>query len=291
MGLIDRQLRYFLVIAELESLSKAAAALDQTQSGLSKQLATLEAHMGQALFTRTGRGLKLTEAGELLRDAASKGYREVDAAVEAVRMRGVTYGTVRLAAVHTMSYYYVRDLVTALMAQHPLVNLSLMGRSSPDVVSLVESGRADLGIVYDSAVDSGLVEATYLFDDEMSLILKADDERSGEQDLTLRELRMVAFPPQYALRRMIHSASLNPIIAAEAETIDVILQLVSSGLGDAILPSKLPEKMLEDHGLKKLPIARPLLKRKVVLIIRVDRGKTPLLSTVTDVASQLAKQL
>ena len=57
METMDRQLRYFICIAELGSLSRAADALDQTQSGLSRQLATLEARIGQPLFLRTGRGV------------------------------------------------------------------------------------------------------------------------------------------------------------------------------------------------------------------------------------------
>ena len=64
METFDRQLRYFLQIAELKSLSRAAEDLDQTQSGLSRQLAALEAHVGKPLFNRTGRGVELTEAGQ-----------------------------------------------------------------------------------------------------------------------------------------------------------------------------------------------------------------------------------
>ena len=63
MDTVDRQVRYFLKVAELKSLSKAAEALDLTQSGLSRQVASLEAYLGKPLFVRTGRGIELTEAG------------------------------------------------------------------------------------------------------------------------------------------------------------------------------------------------------------------------------------
>jgi hypothetical protein len=52
----DRPIRYFVKIAELKSFSKAADHLDLTQSGLSRQLGSLETYLGQALFSRTGRG-------------------------------------------------------------------------------------------------------------------------------------------------------------------------------------------------------------------------------------------
>ena len=229
-------MRYFICIAELGSLSRAADALDQTQSGLSRQLAALEARIGQPLFLRTGRGVELTEAGKLLYDATQPAYRGIDLAVERMRHQGVTQGTLRLAAVHTLSYYYTADLVAGFVSAHPSVNLSIMGRSSPEVVALVESGKADLGLVYDSAVDSGTLESCPLFDDDMALIVRHDSSLSGPQDLAALSLRLVGFPPHYALRRMIQSAGLQPDFAAEAETIDAMLRLVSSGVGDCICP-------------------------------------------------------
>ena len=259
METMDRQLRYFICIAELGSLSRAADALDQTQSGLSRQLATLEARIGQPLFLRTGRGVELTEAGKLLYDATQPAYRGIDLAVERMRHQGVTQGTLRLAAVHTLSYYYTADLVAGFVSAHPSVNLSIMGRSSPEVVALVESGKADLGLVYDSAVDSGTLESCPLFDDDMALIVRHDSALSGPQDLAALSLRLVGFPPHYALRRMIQSAGLQPDFAAEAETIDAMLRLVSSGVGDCILPARIPDKLLDDYGLRKLPVTRPLL--------------------------------
>ena len=291
METMDRQLRYFICIAELGSLSRAADALDQTQSGLSRQLATLEARIGQPLFLRTGRGVELTEAGKLLYDATQPAYRGIDLAVERMRHQGVTQGTLRLAAVHTLSYYYTADLVAGFVSAHPSVNLSIMGRSSPEVVALVESGKADLGLVYDSAVDSGTLESCPLFDDDMALIVRHDSALSGPQDLAALSLRLVGFPPHYALRRMIQSAGLQPDFAAEAETIDAMLRLVSSGVGDCILPARIPDKLLDDYGLRKLPVTRPLLRRRVVAVTQAGKPRTPLLKGFLSRVDQLAGEL
>ena len=138
---LDRHIRYFIKIAELRSLSKAADCLDLTQSGLSRQLAALETYVGKSLFSRTGRGVELTGAGKVLLEGAKSGYVLVDGALETVRDKeGVTQGCVRLAIVHTLSYYFTAEVVSAFIAERPHVNLSLMGRSSPEVVELVENG-------------------------------------------------------------------------------------------------------------------------------------------------------
>lgn len=288
---LDRPLRYFLCISELGSLSKAADKLDQTQSGLSKQLGALESNLGQPLFVRTGRGVELTEAGTKLHSALAPAFREIDRAVDSVRRQGVTHGTVRLATVHTLSYYFVAEVFSLFVSTHPDVNLSLLSRSSPEVVALVENGKADLGFVYDSAVDCGTLASKPLFEDEMALVVLDDSPLGSPQNLSTLNLRLVGFPAHYALRRMIHSAGLQATYVAEAETIDAMLELVSSGVGSCILPSRIPDRLLADYGLRKVSIELPALRRRVVAISSTGKAMAPLTSDLLVCALQVAEQL
>ena len=288
---LDRPLRYFLCIADLGSLSKAADKLDQTQSGLSRQLGTLESNLGQSLFVRTGRGVELTEAGTKLYDALVPAFREIDRAVDSVRRQGVTHGTVRLVTVHTLSYYFVAEVFSLFISTHPDVNLSLLSRSSPEVVALVENGKADLGFVYDSAVDCGTLTSKPLFEDEMALVVLDSSPLESPQDLSTLSLRLVGFPAHYALRRMIHSAGLQATYVAEAETIDAMLKLVSSGVGHCILPSRIPDRLLADYGLRKVSIDRPALRRRVVAISSTGKTMAPLTSDLLACVLQVAEQL
>lgn len=286
----DRQLRYFVRIAELKSLSRAAEDLDQTQSGLSRQLAALEAHVGKPLFVRTGRGVELTEAGTRLLDGIVPAYRSIDQTLQAVRQReGVTQGSVRLATVHTLSYYFMAEVVAQFVSSREHVNLSVMGRSSPEVVALVESGKADIGFVYDAAVASDALASTPLFDDDMCLIVRRGVDVADSVDLGAMALRLVGFPSHYALRKMIHSAGLQPEFVAEAETIDAMLKLVSSGVGACILPSRIPEKLLADYELRKVAIASPVLRRRVVAITPAQRQPLPLVGELLDCARRIAR--
>jgi len=291
----DRLLRSFLRIAELKSLSKAAEDLDQTQSGVSKQLAALEAQLGKPLFVRTGRGVALTEAGQKLQEAIEAPYRAIDQAVDAIRdAHGSTQGTVRLAVVHTVSYYFIADVVANFVSAHPNVNLSLMGRSSTDVVALVESGKADLGVAYDTAVDTATLTAHPLFEDDMCLVtVRPPPADVPDEGIDLREqaLRLVSFPQGYALRRMVESAGLRYACVAEAETIDAMLKLVSTGVGDCILPCRLPDRLLHEYGLHKMRIGSPLLRRRMVAVTHAGRQALPLAETLLRAALQVAATL
>ncbi|MHA6894426.1 LysR family transcriptional regulator [Ralstonia pseudosolanacearum] len=288
---LDRPLRYFLCIAELGSLSKAADVLDQTQSGLSKQLAALESSLGVPLFLRTGRGVELTEAGARLYSALLPAFREIDRTVEEARQRSLTHGTVRLATVHTLSYYFTADVVAKFVSAHPQVNLSLLGRSSPEVVELVDTGKADLGFVYDVAVDVGTLDVKPLFIDDMALISRDDGTPPAPFDPVNTSQRLVGFPPHYALRRMVHSAGIQANYVAEAETVDAMLQLVASGVGNCILPSRIPNKLLADYSLRKNQIDNPVLRRWVVAIAQTNKPLPRLAMNFLECAMQVAETL
>jgi DNA-binding transcriptional LysR family regulator len=288
---LDRQVRYFVKIAELKSLSKAADNLDLTQSGLSRQLASLEAYLGKPLFFRTGRGVELTDAGKLLLESAKSGYAMVDQALETVREKeGVTQGNIRLATVHTLSYYFVADVLSTFVRGRPHVNLSLMGRSSPEVVELVESGKADIGFVYDSAVASADLTSIALFEDEMCLITGIDSDVKDGIDLTVTAPKLLGFPHNYALRRMLEGGGLKPDFVAEAETIDAMLRLAASGVGACVLPQRMPDSIIGDHRLKKVRIAKPVLRRRVVAIVRSDRHPSGLVKQLLETAVAAAPQ-
>lgn len=268
---LDGALRYFLHIAELGSLSKAADVLDLTQSSLSKQLSLLESHFGLPLFTRTGRGVELNEVGSRLFSELHPVFAEIDRVVEEIRQQSDTHGTVRLATVHTLSYYFTADVVTKFVNVRPHATMSLMCRSSPEVVELVSSGKADLGFVYDVAVDLGNVISTPLFLEEMSLIVRHDSSVNPCEKLESAALKLVGFPSHYALRRMLHSAGVHATYVAEADTVDMMLQLVSAGVGNCILPSLFPSKLLADYGLRKCQMGNSSLNRWVVAITRSDK--------------------
>jgi LysR family transcriptional activator of glutamate synthase operon len=278
MDSLDRQLRYFLKIAEYSSLSKAAEELDVSQSGLSRQLATLEALLGQPLFARTGRGVTLTEAGERLQQGTQQHYAQIDAALESAKVEeGSFEGSLRVASIHTLSHYFA-ELLKKFVSQHRRVNLSVMARSSPGVVELVEKGRADIGFVYDSAVASEALKSVPLFDDKMCLVVqKGRYPTDAEVNLHDADLTLVAFPEDFALRRMLKSANLDGLVGAEANTIDAMLQLVSLGIGGCILPEHTPSRLLDDYHLVKLTISEPLLQRRVVAIVR-NTGNVPVLA-------------
>lgn len=124
-------LRSFLEVASSGSLSRAAVALGSSQPTLSRQMAQLESHLGQALFERTTRGLKLTEAGAALRVPAERMREHAQQLTLAAAGRAQTLaGTVRLTASEIVSAYVLPDLLRPLRESHPEIQIELVASNT-----------------------------------------------------------------------------------------------------------------------------------------------------------------
>jgi DNA-binding transcriptional LysR family regulator len=291
---VDYQARLFIEIAAHKSLSAAAEAMSLTQSGLSRHLASLEEFIGQPLFIRHGRGVELTEAGRKLLEVVSAAYQLVDNTMLQLRNEhGVTDGSIHIATIHTLSYYFMAEVAARFMAQRPSASLALLGRSSPGVVELVESGRAEIGFAYDSAVASDQLEITPLFEDTMCLVVHERSRFATKASVDLRSesVPLVAFPAGYALRKMLHTKEFDATVTAEVETVDAMLKLVSMTNGQCILPDLIPKKLLQEYQLVSVKIEQPMMRRWVVAVTRRGRPLSAMTALMLEIARESASKV
>jgi DNA-binding transcriptional LysR family regulator len=137
-------LRAFLEVATSGSMSRAAQALGSSQPTLSRQIAQLEAQLGHALFERTTRGVRLTDAGTALREPAERMREHAQqlAMVAAGRSQALA-GTVRITASEMVSAYLLPDMLRALRATHPEIQVELVASNA--VENLLER-EADIAL-------------------------------------------------------------------------------------------------------------------------------------------------
>lgn len=141
------QLRTFVAVVEHGSFSEAAKVLGVSQPAVTMQMQSLESDLGAVLLDRGHRKVDLTEAGMVLLPHAREVLSGVDAAREAVTsLSGVVGGQVRIAASTTPGDYVVPRLLGSFVARYPEVRVSVRVDDTSSVISLVESGEADVGV-------------------------------------------------------------------------------------------------------------------------------------------------
>jgi DNA-binding transcriptional LysR family regulator len=143
-----RQLRYFLRAVETGSFSAAAIAEHVAQPSLSEQIRRLERAVGAQLFTRTSRGLLLTDVGRLIVPLAEQTLRCVDnLAATAREARTLSGGEVSFGTFSSAHRYLLAPLISEFRKLHPQVRVRIVGLNSSEVADAVRCGDLEAGLV------------------------------------------------------------------------------------------------------------------------------------------------
>jgi DNA-binding transcriptional LysR family regulator len=150
-------LRLLVLVGELGSLGRAAAALRIAQPSASKRLATLERRLGLVLVDRTRRGSELTPAGIVVSGWARRVLDELDALVTgADALRAKRDAELKVAASMTVAEYLAPAWIGELRRREPTLYVALQVTNSERVADLVRKGDVDVGFVESPAAPAGL---------------------------------------------------------------------------------------------------------------------------------------
>lgn len=235
-------------VATHGSVVAAAAATGFTPSAISQQVKRLERQTGVPLLERVGRGVMLTSHGQHLVDAGEQVLADLEQLEAGLQQRaGVVAGRVRLAAFSTAMRGLIAPIARSLRDAHPDLTLTLDEREPWDVVDLVASGQAELGIVHrwggvPLAVPDHVV-STPVATDLAELVVHRDDPLAARARVTphdLVDVGWIATPEgticRQWLSRMYDGTGRPPRIAHVSGEFESHLALVRAGLGVALVP-------------------------------------------------------
>jgi LysR family cys regulon transcriptional activator len=243
------------------NLTEVAAALFTAQSGVSKHIKDLEDELGVELFVRRGkRLLGLTEPGKelvviverMLLDARNlKGLAE--------QFSGADHGRLTIATTHTQARYALPPVIARFKQDFPRVHLVLLQGSPTEIVSLLQSGEADIGIATEALEGIETFATLAFYQWHHAVVVPQDHALAARPDLTLEALAeypLITYHEGFTGRARIDetfaAAGLAPDIVMSALDADVIKTYVQLGLGVGIIASMAFEPQ-RDHGLKLLP--------------------------------------
>jgi len=142
-----RVLRYFVVIAQEENISHAAAILHVSQPALSRQLADLETNLGTKLFTRGKRHIQLTQDGYYLLERAQEIIDLVDKTTYNLQKQDVISGTLDIGAGESVALTGVMETIKKLVHKYPDIHVNFHSGDSDTIKAELNSGILEFGII------------------------------------------------------------------------------------------------------------------------------------------------
>ena len=270
------QLRIFVAVAERQHVTRAAEALNLTQSAVSSAITTLEGRHGVALFDRVGRSIVLNAAGQVFLEEARAVIARASAAEDALDDLGaLKRGRLSIQASQTIAGWWLPARLADFHARHPGIRIDVAIGNTRDVAQAVIDGRAELGLV-EGEVDEAVLTRTVLDHDELVLVVAADHPmaQDGAGPPDLKTLSWVLREPGSGTRSAFEAALAERGLTVEDLDISMTLPgneavaaAVAAGVGATVVSRTVVAARLRSGELALLPLdlpARPfwLLRHK-----------------------------
>jgi LysR family nitrogen assimilation transcriptional regulator len=289
-----RQLQYFIEVSEFESVTKAAERLRVAQPALSRHMRSLERDLGVRLFAREGRGIVLTNAGQVFRDRIRTLLRELDrTTLEVKALSRSPGGRIDFGMPYSISQALTRVLVRRVHQELPGIALRIIDGWTGFIIEWLLRGRLDLGIVYDHTLKSDVLRTEPLAAEEHFLVCAPGDRLAGRESIALDEiapLPLVLPSKEHGLRlaveQFMQTIGRTPDIRTELESIVGLKQFAQQGDLYTILPRGEIEEELAAGRLAKVRVTNPTIYRTLFIAWSNERPNTPQMKAVQAMAKR-----
>jgi DNA-binding transcriptional LysR family regulator len=268
------QLETFLAVAEERSFSRAAARLHRTQPAVSQVIAKLEGELGETLLDRTSRETKLTDAGEVLRDYATKLLNlRMEATGALTELRELHRGRLNLAA-NEYTCLYLLPVLDQFCRMNPRIKVavqrSLASRIADDV--LVHS--VEIGVLSFRPEDPQL-RSVVVYRDELDFVVNPKHPLAREKEVLIRQLgtqnfaaHNIASPQRQKVIETFRRHKTALRIGVELPSLEAVKRFVEMGNGVALVPGLTVQRELASGSLVRVRVRELQLERRLRLVYR-----------------------
>jgi LysR family cyn operon transcriptional activator len=286
--MILRHIRYLLAVAEQGNFTRAAEVLHVSQPTLSQQIRQLEETLGTVLLDRSGRRVRLTDAGEVWARHAKLALRDLDSGARAIHdVAELSRGSIRVAATPTFTSYLTGAVVSKFHQLYPGISIDLHEITQAQMELMLADDKLDLGIAFEQA-QSAEIDYQPLYSETLNLVVGKkhvlmDSAKALSIDVLTRE-PLVLLNTSFATRRHIDDYCRRLNIRAnaviETNSIGTIIDVVRRGHLSTILPSQID---LEGNELYSIQLDPSLPMRSVVILRRKEAYQTAAAQAFTEV--------
>ncbi|MBD1556766.1 LysR family transcriptional regulator [Vibrio sp. S9_S30] len=258
----SKPLRYFVAVAEMGNVTKAANALNIAQPALSIAIKKLETELEISLFHRDERRLTLTDEGKVLLPFAKNVIQQLnDAKIAMNELKGLEKGEVRLGVPSMMGSYYFPEILMGFKASYPNLKLTMVEAGTKSIREMLLGGELDIGVVLNKDVPNAL-EVDPIFRSQMVAVVGEHHPLAREASIsyeTFFKHELAMFKKGYFHREFIDEAclahGLKATFSFETNLLTMILKIVRQEFAVTALLELVTENEL---GLKAVPFDNPV---------------------------------
>ncbi|ARU93688.1 LysR family transcriptional regulator [Tatumella citrea] len=282
-------LKLVVCIADAGSITRGAEHASLAVGSASERLKSIEQDSGVKLFFRHPRGISLTEAGEILvghaRELLARHQRlktELDAYAKGIK------GKVRLYANTSAMASFLPGKLATWLSEHSNVTIELEERTSEDIINSIRNGIAEAGLISD-AVDAGELILEPLADDRLALIIPVTHPLKLRDNATLSEVisePFIGLYPGNALQDHIsgHARKTGNALCyrIRMSSFEGICEMVSNGIGVAVIPVSLAERFSKKFHYHILPLNDSWARRRICICYKTPDSLSPAMAELID---------
>ncbi len=277
-----RDLRYFETIAELQHLGRASTKLHRTQPALTSSIRRLEADCGTALFEKSGRGIRLTEAGKVLLKWAQRMRFDIEDAKRELQSIGAGLtGHVRIGIVPTAAQFLLPGVARQLLQEAPNVTLRTVVGLIDTLKPLLRAGELDLMVGTESPGEEGWLSKKLA--EDMIVVAASDRHPVFRSQPTLRDLtahHWALQPPGAPTRDWLdHTFDRRGLPRPRVQVETTMLLMLPTLIVQTGLLSFISRHHLEGRaripGLKEVPVKGAAMRRRLVVTYRANSFLSP----------------
>ena len=288
------RLEAFIHVATLLSFSKAAEALFLTQPTVTARIQALERELGEPLFERMGRTIRLTDAGRSFLPHAQRALQSIKEGTDAIAsLRNVDRGTLSIGTAPTVGTYVLPSILQRYALQYPGVEVSIRTGRSEEVMAMVLADEVQIG--FERYLTHPDIETIELYEDDIYLMASADHPFAARSTVTVEDVarESVVFfdvgSSYHAISQAIfRETGVAPRHSLDVDSLEMAKHLVLRGLGLAFLPRVAVERELEEGTVVAVKIkgSEPL-RRRITLIYRRRRLQSRAMLALLDLLKQV----
>jgi DNA-binding transcriptional LysR family regulator len=293
--MIDK-LEMFIALAHERHFGRAAQAMGVTQPSLSSAIRQLEDQLGVQLVHRGSRFQGLTPEGARVLDWARRIVGDMRLLKEEMRaVHSGLSGNLRIGVIPT-ALPMIADLTAPFTARHPNVRVTVLSRTSVEILAGIETLDLDAGITYLDNEPLGRVAQVPLYTEYYRFLCAPGSALASRKSVTWREVSaqsLCLLTADMQNRRIVNQhlaeagAAVHPSV--ESNSTIALVAHVRSGGWSSVVPMKLAE-MFHTEGLIAVPIVEPEAEHLVGLISARRDPQTPVLAALIDEATRLGRK-